>query len=79
MLADGQVCKGILHAIAGDNLGSHNIGGFFEINHIKSMFRDLKTVQAIVEVTSLTLCSMSYPSFMYVSLDCLHDLFEGIV
>ncbi len=30
VLPDGQVCKGILHAICGDNLGSHNIGGFFE-------------------------------------------------
>lgn len=30
MLPDGQVCKGILRAIAGDNLGSHSIGGFLE-------------------------------------------------
>lgn len=30
VLPDGQVCKGILRAIAGDNLGSHNIGGFLE-------------------------------------------------
>lgn len=29
-LPDGQVCKGTLCAIAGDNLGSHNIGGFTE-------------------------------------------------
>lgn len=30
MLPHGRVCKGILHAIAGDSLGSHNIGGFLE-------------------------------------------------
>lgn len=30
VLPNGQVCKGILHSICGDNLGSHNIGGFFE-------------------------------------------------
>ena len=30
VLPDGQVGKGILHAIAGDNLGSHGIGGFLE-------------------------------------------------
>lgn len=29
-LRDGQVHKGIVHAIAGDNLGSHGIGGFLE-------------------------------------------------
>lgn len=29
-LPDGTVCKGTLCAIAGDNLGSHNIGGFVE-------------------------------------------------
>lgn len=27
-LPDGQMCKGALGAIAGDNLGSHSIGGF---------------------------------------------------
>lgn len=30
VLPDRHICKGILHAIAGDNLGSHNIGGFLE-------------------------------------------------
>lgn len=30
VLPDGQVRKGILHSIAGDNLGSHRIGGFLE-------------------------------------------------
>lgn len=30
VLCDGQVRKGILHSIAGDNLGSHRIGGFLE-------------------------------------------------
>lgn len=30
VLPDGEVCKGILRAIAGDNLGSPNIGGFLE-------------------------------------------------
>jgi len=30
VLPDGEVCKGIVRAIAGDNLGSHNIGGFLE-------------------------------------------------
>ncbi len=30
MLSDGQVCKEILWALAEDNLGSHNIGGFLE-------------------------------------------------
>lgn len=29
-LRDGQLYKGTLYAIAGDNLGSHNIGGFTE-------------------------------------------------
>lgn len=29
-LSDGKVYKGTLCAIAGDNLGSHNIGGFVE-------------------------------------------------
>lgn len=29
-LLDDQLCKGTLCAIAGDNLGSHNIGGFTE-------------------------------------------------
>lgn len=36
VLPDGQVRKGILHAIAGDNLGSHGIGGFLE-NFSKSV------------------------------------------
>lgn len=30
VLPDGHVCRVILRAIAGDNLGSHNIGGFLE-------------------------------------------------
>lgn len=30
VLPDGQVRQGILHAIAGDNLGSHGIGGFLK-------------------------------------------------
>lgn len=30
VLPDGQVRKGKLHAIAGDNLGSHGIGGFLK-------------------------------------------------
>lgn len=30
ILPDGQLCKGTLYAISGDNLGSHNIGGFTE-------------------------------------------------
>lgn len=29
-MSDGQVYRGTLYAIAGDNLGSHNVGGFSE-------------------------------------------------
>lgn len=36
VLPDGQIRKGILHAIAGDNLGSHGIGGFLK-NFSKSV------------------------------------------
>lgn len=36
-LPDGQLCKGTLYAIACDNLGSHNIGGFTE-NFSKSAY-----------------------------------------
>lgn len=99
----GQVYKVIMQAIAGDNSGSLNIGGFLqnfslsvnfcrycEIDRItfladslcrenlqnltKSIFRDLKRVQSTVEVSNLTPCSVSCPSFMYVSLYCLHLL-----
>ncbi len=34
---DGQLCKGNLYAIAGDNMGSHNIGSFTE-NFRKSAY-----------------------------------------
>lgn len=36
-LLDGQLCKGTPCAIAGDNLGSHNIGGF-TVNFCKSSY-----------------------------------------
>lgn len=37
-LSDGKVYKGTLCAIAGDNLGSHNIGGFVESFRRSSYF-----------------------------------------
>lgn len=51
VLPDGQVCKGVLHAIAGDNLGSHSTGGFLEnfsmsVNFCRYCEVDRNTFQA---------------------------------
>lgn len=49
-LPDGTVCKGTLYAIASDNLGSHNLGGFVEnfsrrLNFCRYCEIDRKTFQ----------------------------------
>ncbi|KAI2645908.1 hypothetical protein H4Q32_025254 [Labeo rohita] len=76
---DGQLCKGTLYAIAGDNLGSHKIGGFTE-NFSKSTYC---SYHMTVVALNLILSSVSSHIFIYVSLDYSLVLgmtfFEGVV
>lgn len=65
VLPDGQVCKGVLHAIAGDNLGSHGIGGFLEnfslsVNFCRYCDIDRNTFQADPLCRAATRTEQSY-------------------